>query len=63
MRIVVDSEGKVLMWAEQGNPAPPDGAEVIELTAEQTAAFNATPNERGLVFDGEAFTPFKQEEP
>jgi len=41
MNIIVDAEGKILMFSQESKPVPPAGAALIELTPEQTAEFKA----------------------
>ena len=55
MKIIVDGDGKVLMWSENGEPSAPDGCKPIELTEEQATAFAALPPNAGVTFDGQVF--------
>jgi hypothetical protein len=59
MKIVIDNAGKVLMWSEDGAPAPGIGQQLVGLADDQAVAFlgaSATAN-NGLTFDGQSFTP------
>jgi hypothetical protein len=55
MNIVVDANGSVLMWSENGAPSVAEGCTLVELSDEQAAAFAARPPNAGVTFDGEAF--------
>ena len=56
MRIVRDiATGRVVMWSDTGRPDAGEGEEVVTLSDEQAAAFQATTNECGVTFDGQAF--------
>lgn len=56
MVIVVDASDNVLMWSYTGSPEPPAGGQVIQLTPEQQAQFEARPYNTGMTFSNGQFT-------
>jgi hypothetical protein len=50
MKVVTNADGLIVMMTERGNPTPPEGGAVHELTPEQETEYRALPPNDGVTF-------------
>jgi hypothetical protein len=56
MKVITNAAGLIVMVTEKGNPTPPEGGAIFELTTEQEAEYRALPPNDGVTFIDGVFT-------